>query len=227
SHYEAGAWRPYSRPELLEVLIECMRRVPPYCRVTRVIRDIPGDDILVGNKTTNLRAVAERELRSRGWPCRDIRSREIRSGTVAVERLELGEVRYETPIGEEVFLQFVTEDDRIVGFLRLALPERESYLEEIGRSAVVREVHVYGATASLGEKDELKSQHLGLGRKLIRRAETLARQAGYLDLAVISSVGTREYYRRQGFADGTLYQHRRLEAGGHGCFSASAMKRAP
>jgi len=79
-------------------------------------------------------------------------------------------------------------------------------LEEIRKSALVREVHVYGAAAALGEKDEGKAQHLGLGRRLVRRAEALAREAGFSKLAVISSVGTREYYRRLGFHDGRLYQ---------------------
>jgi len=41
----------------------------------------------------------------------------------------------------------------------------------------------------------------------MERAVEHARDAGYRDLAVISSVGTREYYRRLGFVDGTLYQH--------------------
>ena len=54
-------------------------------------------------------------------------------------------------------------------------------------------------------------QHRGLGRSLLARAAELARGAGYRDLAVISAVGTRAYYRRQGFADGPLYQHLPLD----------------
>ena len=53
--------------------------------------------------------------------------------------------------------------------------------------------------------------HLGLGRRLIDAAAERAARDGYEDLAVISSVGTREYYRRLGFEDGRLYQHRRLD----------------
>jgi elongator complex protein 3 len=40
---------------------------------------------------------------------------------------------------------------------------------------------------------------------LIETAETLTRAAGYQRLAVISAIGTREYYRRQGFALEELY----------------------
>ena len=208
--YEAGKWKPYTYDELLYVLVECLRRVPSYCRVSRVIRDIPGDDILDGNKTSNFRSIAEAELAARGLTCRDIRSREIRGERVQAEKLRLDEVRYESSIGEEVFLQYIDDDRRIAGFLRLALPTRESFIDEIRGSAMIREIHVYGATARLGEKDELKTQHLGLGRNLIRRAEELAREAGFASLAVISSVGTREYYRRLGFHDRSLYQHKNL-----------------
>jgi elongator complex protein 3 len=205
--YEEGKWRPYEHQELVEVLTECLKKVPPYCRVSRVIRDIPGEDILVGNKLTNFREIAEAEVKKRGGTCRDIRSREIRGEPVCLEELQLEEVRYDTSAGEDYFLQFVTPADRIVGFLRLCLPNKRAFIDELRESALIREVHVYGAAVNIGKKSEEKSQHSGLGTRLIRRAEELARRAGYGNLAVISSVGTREYYRRLGFRDGSLYQH--------------------
>jgi elongator complex protein 3 len=75
---------------------------------------------------------------------------------------------------------------------------------------LIREVHVYGGSLALGIRSEERAQHRGLGQRLIERAAGLASKSGYADLAVISAVGTRPYYRRQGFADGTLYQHRGL-----------------
>jgi elongator complex protein 3 len=209
--FEEGKWRPYAHEELVEVLTECLKRVPTYCRVSRVIRDIPGEDILVGNKLTNFRMIAQAEIDKRGWTCRDIRSREIRGQSVRVEELVLEEVRYVTSAGEDFFLQFVTPTDRIVGFLRLCLPSREPFIDELRRSALIREVHVYGAAVEIGKKAEEKSQHVGLGTRLIRYAEELSRRAGFRNLAVISSVGTREYYRRLGFRDGDLYQHLPIE----------------
>jgi elongator complex protein 3 len=108
----------------------------------------------------------------------------------------------------------VTADDRLAGFLRLSLPAREVEVEEIRRSAMIREVHVYGVLAGLGESADGKSQHAGLGTRLIERAVEIAHESGFASLAVISSVGTREYYRRLGFADGELYQRRpTLETG--------------
>jgi elongator complex protein 3 len=124
-----------------------------------------------------------------------------------LEELKLDEIRYETSVGEEVFLQYVTPEQRIVGFLRLCLPEAEAYIDELKGAALIREVHVYGAAVGIGKKDAQKSQHTGLGTRLIERANTLARQKRFENLAVISSVGTRQYYRRLGFRGGDLYQH--------------------
>ena len=209
-YYESGEWRPYTGEELLRVLSECLLRVPEYCRVTRVIRDIPGDDIHVGNKITNFREVVERELARTDRASRDIRAREIRGVTVDPEGLTLDRLEYETSIGREVFLQFVTKERKIVGFCRLALPAASAFITEIAASAMIREVHVYGVVVAMGDARQDRSQHLGLGKRLIAEAATIAAVAGFSDLAVISSVGTREYYRKLGFSDGELYQHRTL-----------------
>jgi elongator complex protein 3 len=184
-----------------------MSRTPAYCRLSRVIRDIPGDDILEGSRVTNFRAVAEDEMRRRGIRARDIRAREIRGEGVAFDRLGVDVIRYRTSAGEESFLQFVTDDDRLAGFARLCLPAAPSFIEELASQAILREVHVYGSSMAIGERSEGKAQHSGLGRRLIEAAFEEARARGYRRLSVISSVGTREYYRGLGFQDGALYQH--------------------
>lgn len=211
-HWESGAWRPYTGDELLSLLTHALPRVPPYCRLTRVVRDIPGTDIVAGNRTTNFRQVVEAELSRRGVELREIRSREIRDREPAPGDVGLEEIRYEAGDAEEVFLQGLTGEGRLVGFLRLSLPRGPGFLPEIAASAVIREVHVYGAVAGLGGtgKEPAAVQHLGLGRRLVELAARRAAGAGYEDLAVISSVGTRGYYRGLGFHDGELYQHRPL-----------------
>lgn len=206
-YYERREWLPYSQSELTWVLTECLRRTPEYCRITRVIRDIPGTDIVTGNKVTNLRQVAEREMHLRGLESRDIRAREIRYRSVDPSCLTLRRSDYDTSIGREVFLQFVTPEDRIAAFLRLSLPDCPIPIPEIESSAMIREVHVYGHLAAIGQREGVRSQHLGLGRNLISRAGKIAADANYLNLAVISAVGTRPYYRKLGFSDGPLYQH--------------------
>ena len=212
-HYRDGRWRPYTHEELLDVLASCLPSTPPYCRLTRVVRDIPGTDIVDGNRLTNFREIVELEIERRGDRLVDIRSREIRDGTVQRRDLGLEAIDYRTSSGHEIFLQFVDPAGRLAGFLRLALPDQTAPVAEIAGSALIREVHVYGRLVEIGARDAGRSQHLGLGTALIDRAETLAARAGFSDLAVISSVGTREYYRGLGFRDGALYQHRACRSG--------------
>ncbi len=210
--YEDGSWRPYTEAELLHVLTNAFMRTPEYCRLTRVIRDIPGTDIVVGNQKTNFRQLVENELSRRGQRSPDIRAREIRHDTVSEDELTLDELRYASSVGEEVFLQYVTADRRIAGFLRLALPGRdaEPLTDELANAAIIREVHVYGQAVGIGENQPGRAQHLGLGTRLINRAVELASEGGYTRLAVISAIGTREYYRGRGFEDGMLYQSRTI-----------------
>ncbi|MBW2418993.1 MAG: tRNA uridine(34) 5-carboxymethylaminomethyl modification radical SAM/GNAT enzyme Elp3 [Deltaproteobacteria bacterium] len=208
--FEAGEWRPYEYDELLAVLTAALERTPRYCRITRMIRDISSDDIVEGNKLTNFREIAQRALEERGGGCEDVRSREIRGRRFAQDQLCLRETRYSSDEGEECFLEFVTPDDEIVAFLRLSLPGSRAFLDEIAGSALVREVHVYGAALGLGARSSEKAQHRGLGTRLLDEAAQRARHAGFRDLAVISAVGTRGYYRKLGFSYGMLYQHRSL-----------------
>lgn len=208
--WRRGEWRPYDDAELLEVVAGALPRVPRWCRVTRVIRDISSDDIVAGNKRTNFRQIAEQEIARRGERLVEIRQREIRGEAFDPEALVLRETEYATASGRERFLELVTPEDRIVGFLRLSLPDAESFVPELGRNALVRELHVYGGAVPIGAGPEGAAQHRGLGARLLAAAAERARDEGHRALSVISAIGTRDYYRRQGFTDGELYQHRAL-----------------
>jgi len=208
--WRRGQWRPYEDEELLRVVADALPRVPRWCRVTRVIRDISSDDIVAGNKRTNFRQIAEAEVSRRGQRLVEIRQREIRDQAFESSSLELVETGYETETGREVFLELVTASDRIVGFLRLSMPGKPSFVEELGASALIRELHVYGGSVQIGANSGGRAQHRGLGGRLLRAAEKTARSAGFGQLSVISAIGTRGYYRQQGFDDGELYQHRML-----------------
>lgn len=212
-YYQRGEWQPYTHDELLSVLIEVFKATPEYCRLTRVIRDIPGTDIVEGNKLTNFRQIASQELKKRGERCMDIRAREIRHKKVTADELHLDEQWYDGGVSDEVFLQFITQDREIAGFLRLSLPKDDVGLlhDELRDAAIIREIHVYGQSLGIGDDKTGVAQHSGLGKQLIERAVALATQRGYGNLAVISAIGTREYYRKRGFADGVLYQVRPLE----------------
>lgn len=208
--WRRGEWRPYTDAELLEVVVESLARVPRYCRVTRVIRDISSDDIVVGNKRTNFRQIAEQEIARRGGALVEIRQREIRGDAFTEPSLTLVETGYPTSTSGEHFLELTTPEDRIVGFLRLSLPTERGFIDELEGHALVRELHVYGGSVAIGTEAGGRAQHRGLGARLLDAASHIALEAGFEALSVISAIGTRAYYRRQGFVDGDLYQHRRL-----------------
>ena len=214
-YYQDGRWQPYTYEELLEVLSHALVNTPEYCRLTRVIRDIPSTDIVEGNKKTNFRQIAQQHLDKLGQQMSDIRAREIRHQKFAEELVQLTEVSYKTSIGQEKFLQFVVPQpnapDKIVAFLRLSLPKEKSFIKELAGSAVIREIHVYGQAVQIGKKGQQRPQHLGFGTRLIKRAQEIATKEGYSKLAVISGIGTREYYRKKGFTDGELYQFMALK----------------
>jgi len=210
--YQAGGWSPYTHDELLHLLADCMARTPEYNRLTRIIRDIPSTDIVDGNRLTNFRQLAEEEVKQRGQHNSDIRAREVGFREVAADSLTLDALEYETGVGREIFLQFITPERAIAGFLRLSLPDPTlaPLTPELDGAAIIREVHVYGQVVGIGGESGGRAQHAGLGSALIERAVEMTQSAGYRTLAVISAVGTRVYYRKRGFADFGLYQVRTL-----------------
>jgi elongator complex protein 3 len=168
---------------------------------------------VAGNKKAHLRQVAQERLRELGTPCACIRCREVRRDPVRLEDLALRELAYETDATVERFLSFETADDRLAGFLRLSLPDPAIVhpFPELAGHAMIREVHVYGPALNLGDDSRGEAQHIGLGARLIERARRIARDAGYGRIAVISAVGTREYYARLGFALDGLYMTSSLD----------------
>ena len=214
-HWRRGTWRPYTESELVNLLADDVLATPPFTRISRMIRDISAHDIMTGNKKVNLRQLVDQELSRRGAPVQEIRSREIAFGAAAGDQLTLAEVAYETANTHEAFLQWVRDDNRIAGFLRLSLPCAQYVAEHAcdlpihPGEAMIREVHVYGRVAGLHQGGE-NAQHRGLGSKLIERACDIARNEGYSAINVISAVGTRGYYRARGFTDNGLYQQRQL-----------------
>ena len=220
--YREGTWQPYAKDELVDVLVQDVLATPPYVRISRMIRDISATDILVGNKHTNLRQMVEQELAAEDVASRvqEIRFREINQQQVSAAELTLQDFTYTTAVSDEHFLQWVTADNKIAGFCRLSLPHWDKLtsgacdvsanelLVQPGQ-AMIRELHVYGQALSLGSEG-MSAQHQGLGQKLLAKASSIAAEAGYTSLNVISSIGTRAYYRAQGFSDAGLYQQKSL-----------------
>jgi elongator complex protein 3 len=212
ARFDDGSWRPYSDAELMEVLTACVVATPAYTRISRMVRDICAGDIVVGNTQSNLREAVEAGLSESENPVEEMRFREISTQITGLDDLRLEAVAYETNATNERFLQWVTPGGQLAGFLRLSLPRPEYVSEHSGslpigpREAMIREVHVYGRATALHQPGS-SAQHLGLGRKLIETAAQIAKEEGYGGVNVISSIGTRQYYRRLGFRDAGLYQH--------------------
>lgn len=207
-YWQAGDYKPYSTAELVDLVTNLMEMTPEYCRLTRIIRDIPSTEIEGGNKTTNLREVVENKLRIENRANKNIRAREIKDKKVKFEDLKLDIVEYKTKVSKEYFLQYITKNRQIAGFLRLSIPESLSspIISELDGCAIIREVHVYGPSLELEKDSTGEAQHLGLGTKLIEKAKQMAKEAGFKKLAVISSIGTREYYQKRGFELKEVYQ---------------------
>lgn len=206
--YEDKRWVPYSEEGLMYVLKNCLKAAPRWCRITRVVRDISSEDIVVGNKKSNFRQMVEEKIRSEKGLIKEIRYREIKNEKVALKDLKLLITRYKTSNSEEYFLEYVTSEDKIVGFLRLSLPTAPLFIPELRKTAIIREIHVYGQTLDVGQEDSGKSQHMGIGTKLIEKAVEITKRNKINGISVISSIGTKVYYRKHCFSDGPLYQHR-------------------
>lgn len=206
-YWQHGDYRPYSEEELTDLLMYCLKRTPRYNRLTRVIRDIPTTNVVAGNKKANLRQIASQKMQKQGERGYDIRSREIRREQVNWDDLQLRVETYRTNGTTEHFLSYETTDDKLAGFLRLSFPDQDQELPipELANHAMIREVHVYGPVMKLGSESEGEAQHMGIGSHLINHAKRMAREAGYAKLAVISAIGTQEYYVKHQFTVDGLY----------------------
>ena len=197
--YQAGRFTPLTTAEAADLIVEIKRTVPPWCRIMRIQRDIPTKVTAAGVDKTNLRQVVEERLRAQAITCRCIRCREI--GRRKVQKAVLNVVGYEAAGGEEFFISIDDPvQDALIGFCRLRLPARQLRPEFDPRTAVVRELHVYGKAVGLGVVGiGESSQHKGYGSQLLHVAERIAQENGKRKLLVIAGVGVREYYRKLGY----------------------------
>jgi len=199
--YKQGKYNPYSDKTLINLIIKIKQLVPPYVRINRLIRDIPGPEIVAGNLVTNLRQL----LHNQGVKCKCIRCREARKAKITEKNIKLVKRVYKAGQGYEYFLSFESKNNKkLYAFVRLRLPfkTRNQGVHVLARqlpfgssTAIIRELHTYGELIPIGSKKKAV-QHVGLGKRLMLEAEKLAKKKGYREIAVISGIGVREYYRR-------------------------------
>jgi elongator complex protein 3 len=213
TYWQNGEYEPYTQEDLIHLIADVKPMIQPYCRVNRVIRDIPSHHVVEGNKRTSLRQDVLAEVARRGQKCNCIRCNEVKKQQVQVEDLRMEDHIYHPAYAEEHFIHFRTPEDKIAGYLRLSLPQdtKENHpaadlnFADLNNAALVREVHVYGQSLAVGAEKEGAAQHIGLGKQLLEEACRISRENGYSYLAVIAAVGTRQYYQARGFEPGELY----------------------
>jgi len=215
--YKKGLYKPYSLSQLINLLKWIKKNTPYYCRIQRLIRDIPTTNIVAGCLIPNLRQVLQKSMKEEKWKCHCIRCREVKDKYDPNDRLRLFRIDYEASEGREIFLSFETpRREKLYSLLRLRIPsqvfsKKKHFIKILNGSAIIREVHTYGQLVPISER-KIAPQHRGLGKKLIREAEKIAKnEFGLEKIAVISGVGVRDYYRRLGYCLKETYMVKRLK----------------
>ena len=182
----------------------------------RIQRDIPSTLIESGVKKSNLGELVYNKLDEKHINCQCIRCREIghkkTSREYELDDFEMFRETYTACNGEENFLSIEdVNEESIAGFLRLRFPSKNHFRDEISdKTALVRELHVYGKMIKIGGKNPKIGQHTGFGEKLLREAEDLSIENGKEELAIISGIGSRNYYRKFGYEKVGPYMVKKL-----------------
>jgi len=209
--WERGEFTPYDDALLKDVLKDIKKITPPFVRIDRLVRDISKKWVAAGTKATNMRQYIQQEMKNEGWNCQCIRCREVKARDLSVNP-ELKDLVIETLGGTEHLLTFEA-DNKLFSLLRLRLPTtRTPLFKELMGAAIIRELHTYGKTVEHEQKSSNDTQHQGLGKRLMSHAELVAQKAGYHKIAVISSIGTRNYYAKLSYKRDGLYMVKLLHA---------------
>ncbi|XP_033125774.1 elongator complex protein 3 [Anneissia japonica] len=204
--WKTGRYKSYPPSLLIDLVARILALVPPWTRVYRVQRDIPMPLVTSGVEHGNLRELALARMKDLGTHCRDVRTREVGIQEIhhKVRPYEVELIRrdYCAGGGWETFLSYEDpEQDILIGLLRLRKCSKDTYRSELkGGVSIVRELHVYGSVVPVNARDPSKFQHQGFGMLLMEEAARIAREEhGSSKIAVISGVGTRDYYRKMGY----------------------------
>jgi elongator complex protein 3 len=194
NHYKKKKFKPCTKETLEKLLIKIMKLIPNYCRVMRVMREIPPDFLTAGILRIDLRRDIDNALKKSKSKISEIRFREI--GFTLRDKLpkqkintnlKLKTTKYKASDGDEYFLEFTNKDNILFGLLRLRISNSQSY---------IREIHIYGQALPIGKKPKNLGQHSGLGKKLILEAENITKKNKIKTLKIISGIGVRKYFEK-------------------------------
>jgi elongator complex protein 3 len=191
--YWKGNYKPYTKKQTIEIITKMIKKTPRYCRIMRIMREIPPEYLIAGVINIDLRKGIEEKLRKEKAKIKEIRYREIgfaiRYNKEINKNLKLKITKYKASKGKEYFLEIINKDDILFGLLRLRIMKNK---------AIIRELHVYGQSLRLGVKGKF-GQHTGLGKTLIKKAEEISLKNNCKKISIISGVGVREYYKKLGY----------------------------
>jgi elongator complex protein 3 len=188
--YWAKKYKPYTPEQIQKLLVEMLKAIPRYCRVMRIMREIPLEYLVAGSKHIGIRKDVEDELRKKNVKLREIRYREVGFNKENINLdMKLKVTKYKASGGNEYFIEIVNKEDILFGLLRLRI---------YNKNGVIRELHVYGQSLNLGEEGKF-GQHTGLGKWLMSEAEKISKKEKCNEMKIISGVGVREYYKKLGY----------------------------
>lgn len=193
--YYKQEYKPYTEKQIINLIADIKEIIPKWVRIMRVQRDIPATKIIAGINKSNLRELVFKELEKRGKRCNCIRCSEPKSRELDMLNYKIKKIKYSASKGKEYFI-YAEKDDYLLGFIRLRIPYKPFIKEITKDTGIVRELHVYGKATEFKDK---KIQHTGIGKKLLKTAEEISKKEKMKKVAVISGIGVREYYKKQGY----------------------------
>jgi len=216
--YDEGFYKPYSEDEelLIRLIVKIKQSVFPWQRLNRIIRDIPNLYILGGNTNINLRQKVLKQMKDDNLICKCIRCAEVKDKNFNIDNAKLFIDQYNGLNSIEYFISYRSPCKNILyGFIRLRINLNNDNLvyNSLRDSSLVRELHVYGKLIHHSDKgDSLGNgvQHKGLGKKLLCKAEEITLMHNIYNVAIISGVGVREYYMKNGYTLKDNYMMKKL-----------------
>ena len=214
--WKEGTYSPYTDEEAVDLIVEIKKILPKWVRTMRIQRDIPSTLIEAGVQKSNLGELVYNKLDENHIDCQCIRCREIghkkTKENYTLDDFKLFKESYTACGGEETFISIEDKNEEsIAGFLRFRIPSNKIFRPEItDKTALIRELHVYGNMIQIGDKNPSIGQHTGFGEKLLVEAENLAIDNGKDEIIIISGIGSRNYYRKFGYERKGPYMAKKL-----------------
>lgn len=210
--YQDRRYHPYgdNTQVMLDVLIKATKILIENqrydIRIERIVRDIPSHDIEGGTSNLNLGDILTKTCKTQNINCICIRCREIKDNILDNDSKLL--IRKREMCGNSEYFISFENDNYISGFLRLSIRKNDefTYFRELENTPIIRELHVYGTSISVGSRNNGNAQNRGIGKMLVTEAKKICKELGYNRIAVISGNGVKEYYKnKHGFMDEGLY----------------------